>query len=432
MDLSSYLKTYVTPVRPGRILLVATRRCAVLECSEALWERVRDGGDLTERETETLARLGVLVPDRNAEREEMRTIFDSVNSGKRPFTALVTLTLECNLACPYCFEDPFRGHFRMSADTADLLVQKLAERMAAGQDVVIDFYGGEAFMALPMISEIAARLSDAAKENGVKFSFTVITNGTLLSRDNVAPLVPLGLASIRITVDGPPDVHDRQRPFVSGRGSFSTIMANILELRGVTQLDLVGNYTRENFHRFPELLDHLLAEGITPSMLGLVAFYAVMPKADGSMPAEFGGGCAFGDEPWAIEAGLFLRGEILRRGFNTPRLRMAGCMVEFADDLVVGYDGGYYKCPGFMGNEELRVGSLADGISDYSESHNLDLWKNDECLDCAYLPLCFGGCRFFRRLRTGAIDGVECRRPYLDAALERLVRQDLELRPRKP
>src|SRR5690242_13287849 len=102
MQITKYLKVYPCAAKPGRVLLVATRRCAMLECSDALWEKIRSGGELSDRETETLTRLGVLVPDAAAEQEEMRTIFDTVNSEKRPFTALVTLTLECNLACPYC------------------------------------------------------------------------------------------------------------------------------------------------------------------------------------------------------------------------------------------------------------------------------------------------------------------------------------------
>jgi uncharacterized protein len=106
-------------------------------------------------------------------------------------------------------------------------------------------------------------------------------------------------------------------------------------------------------------------------------------------------------------------------------------MIEFANDVVVGYDGGLYKCPVFMGHEELKVGTLAKGIGDYRQSHNLDAWKNNECLECAYLPLCFGGCRFFRKLQTGAIDGVDCRRAMLDASLETLVRQDLATGLRK-
>jgi uncharacterized protein len=67
-----------------------------------------------------------------------------------------------------------------------------------------------------------------------------------------------------------------------------------------------------------------------------------------------------------IKASLFLREEILKRGFKTLKFRPSGCMID--NDLVVGYDGGLYNCPAFMGDESLRIGSLADGVGDYSHS----------------------------------------------------------------
>jgi uncharacterized protein len=140
-----------------------------------------------------------------------------------------------------------------------------------------------------------------------------------------------------------------------------------------------------------------------------------------------GSSCLVGDEEWLCEAIVWLRHEILRRGFSVDKLNMGICMIELDNNMVVNYDGSLYKCPGFMGWPEFRVGTLVGGINDYSKSHNLDVWKNDECLDCAYLPLCFGGCRFMRKLRTGAIDGVDCRRDLLDVTLERIVLQDLGL-----
>jgi uncharacterized protein len=428
MHVSRYLKTYPMPDKPGRLLLIATRRCAVLELSEALWARVLHDGDLSQQERDTFIRLGVLVPDRDAEREELRDTFAAINSASHRFEVTATLTLECNLACPYCYEDPFRGRLVMSAATADLLVQRLVERMAAGMDVLVDFYGGEALIRLELLRGIAARLKDAAASHGVTFTFNLFSNGVLLTRRVVEELVPLGLAAVRLTIDGPPDVHDAQRPFVSGLGSsFAVIMANLREVYRIVQIDLGGNYTRDNYRRFPELLDLLIEEEIDPVQFKEVTFSPVMPRADGSVTGDFGSACACTAEPWAIEANLFLRQEIKRRGFPVGKIQPSACMIEFANDLVVGYDGGLYKCPVFMGQEAMRVGSLADGVSDYRDSHNLDLWKTEECLDCAYLPLCFGGCRFFRKLKTGAIDGVDCRRAMLDASLETIVRQDLGL-----
>jgi uncharacterized protein len=425
MELSRYLKVYSHPDKTGRLVLVATRRCAVLELSGTLWDRVRNNGELSQRELDVLEAKGVLVEDNEIEREEMRTLFQNLNCNNNVYTLLVTLTLDCTLACPYCFEDPFRGHFVMSEDTAVLLMQRVIEQMAAGRDVLMDFYGGEALMALPMLKRIALRLSDEAQSHGVRFDFNIITNGTLLSRQVVEELLPLGLAAVRVTIDGPRDIHDRQRPFASGKGSFDTIVANVRDIYEMVPVDIGSNYAKENYQRFPELLDYLIGEGIDPKKLKAMVFAPVMPKADGSMGGDFSHVCASTSEPWMIEAGLFLRGETIRRGFPVPKLASGACMIEFSNDLVIAYDGSIYKCPVLMGEEQFKVGTLAEGISDYSRSHNLDVWKNDECLDCAYLPLCFGGCRFMRKLRTGAIDGVDCRRDLLDATLERIVLQDL-------
>ena len=425
MELTRYQKTYPMPDKPGRLLLVATRRCAVLELSEALWARVRDGGDLSQKERETFSRLGVLVASRAAEREEMLATFDTSNGSNHRFEVTATLTLECNLACPYCYEDPFRGRFVMSAATADLLVQRLSERMAGGMDLLVDFYGGEALMRLELLRDIAARLREAAVLHGVTFTFNLFSNGVLLTRRVVEELLPLGLTAVRLTIDGPADIHDSQRPFVSGQGSFTIIMANLREVYALVQVDLGGNYTRHNYRRFPELLDLLVSAGIEPARFKEVSFSPVMPRADGSVTGDLGSACACTAEPWAIEANLYLRQEIMRRGFPVSKMQPSACAIEFANDLVVGYDGSLYKCPVFMGQEDMQVGTLAEGVNDYRESHNLDVWKTDECLECAYLPLCFGGCRFFSKLKTGAIDGVDCRRAMLDASLETIVRQDL-------
>jgi len=422
MEITRYLKIYPCADKPGRLLLLATRRCAVAECSEALWDRIRAGNTLTEKETVTLARLGVLVPDRESEKQALLATFERDVSS---FSILATLTLECNLACPYCFEDPFRGRFAMSPETADLLVKWVTERMQTGLDVTMDFYGGEALMALPLLVHIATMLGSAARKHGVKFAFNIFSNGTLLTRSVVQELLPLGLAAVRLTLDGPREIHNQQRPYVSGQGSFDRIVANLAGIYELVPVDLGGNYTSANYQRFPELLDDIIARGMNPKLFKAVVFSPIMPKADGSVSAEISSVCACSHEPWMIEAGIFLRAEVLKRGFPVPTLKSAACMIEFRNDLVVGHDGSLYKCPVFMGQEELRVGSLAGGVEDYRVSHNLALWKNDECLECAYLPLCFGGCRFFRKLKSGAIDGVDCRRTILDASLERIVRQDL-------
>lgn len=426
MQLSRYLKIYPCLERPGRNLLYSTRHGAtVIVADETLG--AAEAGTLAGPDCDTLARLGILVPDRAAERDELRDIFVTANRSRPLFQGIVVLNLDCNLACNYCFEGNYRGGEYMSPATADLVVESIRrDQIGTGRDVILTFYGGEPLLSIPLIREIAGRLNEAATDRGTGFAFNLVTNGTLLSRTVAEALVPLGLNGAKFTLDGPREFHDLSRPFVSGRGSFDAIVGNIKAVWDRVPLQLGGNFTRHNFREFPALLDHLLAEGITPEKLTRVLFTPVVPKSGRKGVADFNSGCACDYEPWLTEASIFLREEVLARGFSAPRPKLFSCMVELESDMVINWDGSLYKCPAFMGYDALRIGNLNDGIGDYHASHNMDLWKNDECLDCAYLPLCFGGCRQITLLRNGAINEVDCRKGFFDAALETIIRQDLK------
>jgi uncharacterized protein len=354
----------------------------------------------------------------------MAGLVTQTNATGKKFQATVVLTLDCNLACPYCFEDHFRGNFAMTEATADTLVEYVKrEQIGKGRDVAIRFYGGEPLMAIPMLKRIAGSLMAAAHAAGTKFSCSMVTNGTLLTRAVVEELLPFGLTAAQITLDGPPEIHDRQRPFAVGSGSFATIIANLKEVCDLITLKPGGNFTQDNYRQFPAMLDHLLAAGIEPGRLDPVQFAPILPKSGPTTGHE--SGCCGGSEPWLTEALLFLREETLRRGFAVLKPTMGICMIELANALVVNYDGSIYKCPALMGWPELSVGTLAEGVRDYRVSHNLDSWKNDKCLDCAYLPLCFGGCRLLPLQKNGSMAETDCRKEFYDAALKEIILQDL-------
>lgn len=425
MQLSTYLKIFPCPDQPGMNLVYSTVRSSVVLLSDDLLETA-GSNSLPEEEREILARIGILTKDRCAEREWLRTLFDTPRLDT-PFSAIVVLNLDCNLACPYCYEDEFRGKQYMSAETATLLVETIRrDRIDQGQPVRLTFYGGEPLLSLDLIRAISLPLQEFAQNKGVAFSFSLVTNGTLLNRACAETLVPLGLSGAKITIDGPAELHNRSRPYVSGRGSYDAIVRNVIDIFDIVPLQLGGNYTRDNYRDFPRMLDDLLACGVDPGRVGTVLFAPVVPKAGSRAVADFNSGCACSYEPWLAEAGLYLRAETLKRGFPAPKPRLSACMVELENDLVISHDGSLYKCPAFMAYEQLRIGSLAEGIGDYRESHRMDLWKREECLECPYLPICFGGCRQMTLLRNGAINEVDCRREYYDAVLERMVRQDLE------
>jgi len=398
MHLSRYIKQYPCKDSPDRVLLFSTRRLSKAVVPRSVLKSVEEG-TLSPDSVATLTRLGILVPDSEAERREMLTIMTDAEERLKKAFLMAVMNLDCNLACTYCYEGKQRGRYYMSADTADLLVKYAEEQfLRHGKDLTIDFYGGEPLLSQDLIRDISRRLKTSAGREGTAYGFTLVTNGTLLTADVVSQLVPLGLKSARVTLDGPRENHDRYRPFSSGKGSFDNIVRNLLDVCGLVKIGIGGNYTQENYREFPLLLDELTALGLTPDKIAHVMFYPVSNTLGEHLMPEFSEGCCSADEPWLVDASLFLREEILKRGYYTPKVMPTTCMIEFRDNLVVHYDGTLYKCPAFIGLEGLDAGSLESGIHDYRESHNMDVWKKDECLDCAYLPLCFGGCRFMKLL----------------------------------
>lgn len=425
MELSTYLKIFPCPDQPGMNMAFSTLRSSVVLLPDDLLVAARND-TLEDEDRDVLVRIGILTPDRNVEQEQLRLIF-AIPRPHTTFNATVVLNLDCNLACPYCYEDSFRGKSYMNTDTARLLVDTIRrERIDNGQPVKLTFYGGEPLLSLDLIRAVSVPLRVAAQAQGVSFSFSLVTNGTLLNRACAEELVELGLSGAKITLDGPAELHNQSRPFVSGNGSYEAIMRNVLDIHDIVPLQLGGNYTRDNFLEFPRMLDDLLTRGIDPARVGTVLFAPVIPRAGEQRITDFNAGCTCSYEPWLMEASVWLREETLKRGFPAPKPKLSACMVEMEHDLVIGIDGSFYKCPAFMAYPELRIGSLSEGIEEYRTSHNMDLWKTKECLECAYLPICFGGCRQLTLLRNGKIDEVDCRKEYYDTVLERIVRQDLD------
>lgn len=385
-------------------------------------------GDLPGKERKTLRSEGFLVESAGKEKQEMLRHFDDLNAENAALNVIVVLNLDCNLACKYCFEGARKGKHYMSAETADGFADFIKSRGLKGKDELnIVFYGGEPLLSMDLITHISEKLRAIAKSRKTKYSFSFITNGTLLNLRNVKKLKPLGLKAVSVTLDGPRDVHDAFRPFKSGSGSFDAIISNIRDVSRLIDVQIGGNFTRDLYSEFPRLLDYFLATGITPDDVSLVRFDPVIKESSEFAPPDFHDGwTSTGDEPWLVEARMFLREEILKRGFRTQEVTQEMCMMEVNDNLVVNYDGNFYKCPGLMGRKDYCVGNVKTGLIDYRVSHNLDNWKNDECLACAYLPLCFGGCRYQKFLQDGEMRGVNCRKEFFDKALEKYVFQDVK------
>jgi uncharacterized protein len=424
MPFSTYCIPIDNPDSPDQVILFSTRTAAAVTLHRDVIKDI-EAGRLSSDERETLSELGFIVQDLKDEREEMRSYIDDLNKVSKTLTVTLVMNLDCNLACPYCFEGTRKGKHYLSEETADDFFRFIGNRLPELEELNIRFYGGEPLLSFDMIYRIARELARAATEARVKFSFGFVTNGTLLTRRVVEKLRPLGLKSAYVTLDGPAEMHDTSRPFRNGSGSFNTIIGNLRSVSDLIELHLGGNYLQTNYREFPRLLDFLIAHGLGPDVVSLMSFSPIMNE-DAKFCPDYHDGCSNDNEPWVAEAGLELRREIGMRGYRTDEVLPAVCMLERHDHLVINWDGVLYKCPGLIGRKEYGVGTLKSGMLDYTATHNLGNWNNEQCLACKYLPLCFGGCRHTKLICEGTMKGIECKKEFFGKALEALVLQDIE------
>ncbi len=427
MQLSRYLKTFTYPADPDYLLLYSTRKSSLALLPREDFVRLEQG-EIIEECQESLVGLGMLVDDLEREKQQVLNMISEINQLDPGVNVSVILGLACNFNCTYCYEGSQKSARAMQGTTVARLVDFLKTRLtkAGKEKLVLDFYGGEPLLYVEIIKSICAPLKEFCQGQGIQFNFSLTTNGSLLSRETVKELLPYGLYGAKVTVDGPPSLHNVMRPFKNGAPSFDTIIANLKECCDLVKIGFGGNYTSDNYIKIPELLEIAEQEGLTPERLGNVQFHPVIQTGDKFANPEFTGGCVSVNEPWLVEAARLVRQETLKRGYKTPKMAPSLCMVDLDDALTINHDGGIYKCVAMIGHQQYRVGDIWSGIKDFSDSHCLGHWQKEErCRDCVYLPLCFGGCRYMEFQRSGNMEKVDCQKEFLDATLEEMLLQDV-------
>ena len=177
----------------------------------------------------------------------------------------LAIAQKCNLGCAYCYAE--QGEFgaapkNMSMADALRAVELLVEGAEPGARLNLAFLGGEPLVNRPTLREAARRARDLAESRGAKISFSITTNGTLLTEDDARFFEDYGFA-VTISLDGPRELHDALRPFKGGRGSFDAIMRRVeplLRLQRAMQVTARVTVTPSNLS-LRRTLDDFIAAG---------------------------------------------------------------------------------------------------------------------------------------------------------------------------
>lgn len=312
--------------------------------------------------------------------------YKAVFEEKRPFLYIAP-TMRCNFECFYCFEQGNKQQGLMSEDTALRIIQFLKGHNK--QNISIVWFGGEPMLGFDRIVYICSQL----KKEGIAYTSSMITNGSLFTETNINELSNLNLKFIQFSMDGVYNTHDKRRCFIGGKPSFSIVINNLKRILDTTEVPIVIQITmdHQNPNAYEEMMEFCsdnFSQYLENGRLQ-IGFNNVQNRTG----FDIAGNCFTCEE--------LVSADISRiRNQDKSMLRIPGlsnpCMFRTSWYYAIDPQGNLYKCIEQLGNPSERVGSLKDDVIDRyriaMSAFQEDPFSDSQCLDCSVFPICGGGC----------------------------------------
>ena len=390
---------------------------------------------------ETLKRRGYLTAMTTEEEEAFYSKIASqlhFRGVRRPPGFILMPTYQCNLRCPYCFQDHMRrdpayAHLlrTMQPEMVDRIFQGIIQIEAVhgladkATSRAITLFGGEPLLAesRPTIEYIMQKGRESRKT-----TFSAITNATDLHayRDLLGPG---NLSFLQITIDGPAREHDRRRIYADGSGSFERIAANVtMALDLGVSISLRMNIDRQNIHDLPELAEEFITRGWT-KYRGFSAYVAPVHASSDNTDAK----TTFNS--WELnqaiadlkrqhpevsriameDDGLLDRASQVfeKRSDPLPNFKASFCGAH-GSMYVIDAFGDIYACWERTGDPSIRIGAIKEGGEVSMNRAITEQWRNRNvtsnpvCRRCRYSTYCGGGCAVLAEGQHGTIHSNYC------------------------
>lgn len=287
----------------------------------------------------------------------------------------IEITNRCNLHCLHCANDA--GEPCPHELTTEEVLSAIDKLSALGAHSVT-LTGGEPLLH-PDLFEIIAYARKAP------MTVTILTNGTLITQEQVQKFKTLGVNHFAVSIDSMDEhIHDT---FRGQKGALKKA------LRGVNLLKEAGFHVRVtvalnqlNKNQIVDTLKRLKNQDLTDYQFAEVAFSGREVDGVSLSPEEY--------YHILVEQLTYLKEETPERIYGFPLKSERGCGIA-QDELYIKADGAIIPCHGF---KDMSVGNIKDVDLDvfWDENETLEMLRNmrtetDEiCRDCKYQTFCTG------------------------------------------
>jgi uncharacterized protein len=392
------------PLGPAGVVVLNSPALALLQQFRqpaSLANGVRAMGSPSESLTaaERLVQLGLLEPVVKA--------YQPQQSAGQTVTAWLHVTNDCNLDCPYCFVD--KNPEKMDLERGQQAVEAVYRSAVAQQfqRVKLKYAGGEATLNFPLVVALHQHAQKLAAKHKLGLDGVVLSNGVALSFKMIEAMKALDIR-LMISLDGVGDFHDRQRPFVNGRGSFAHLERALDRLEAANFKPSISiTLSNRNLEGLPAVIEYVLQRGLAFNL----NFYR-----ENECSASFGD-LSYEEEQIIaamraafdiIEANLppySLLGTILDLAkLDTPHARTCGVGRSY---LVINQRGGIAKCHMELERTVTDI-NAADPLRliqlDTIGIQNPMVDEKEGCRECDWRYWCAGGCPALTYRVTGRYD----------------------------
>lgn len=321
--------------------------------------------------------------------------------------AYIVVTENCNFNCKYCFIservsaiDTNKVMAKEVAKASVELLQRTYEHQHHEYDKTITFYGGEPLMNLDIIKyfmqEVERMKSFTYWPADVKFA--IITNGSLLNKENIAFLKENNIAlSISYDVDKHSHANRTNR---LGQETFDVVRNNIkMCIDEKMPYSLSITISEDSMRNREAVLQEIIdLEPLT------IAFNMLIPNKY-LTPSD-----TYYEEAtdFMIECFKRLRQKgiyedrMMRKvqAFIDNKLYLYDCCASGGNQFVIAPDGSIGICHGYLNNRKYFSANVMNKDFDFRNSPDFDYWKQrspifmPECQDCECLGICGGGCPY--------------------------------------
>lgn len=326
---------------------------------------------------------------------------------------ILQVTQECNLRCKYCIysensnvNQRMHTNSFMTLETAKKAIDFYRIHSIDADRAVIGFYGGEPFLNFDLIKK-AVEYAEIVFE-GKEIVFTATSNATLLS-DQIIEFIMQHNFQLTISIDGPKELHDKNRVFASGKGTYDKVIANIHKInkknsdwmKNVSFSLVVDN--QNDFYSIKKILDDPVFQK-TKFMISYVekdgkiqqpsnqyltqynyeSFLSIVRLFRGDWNRNREKFTISNESSLAFEDPTFSETQL--GDYGAPN----GPCVPGKLRLFVDTEGNLYSCERVNENKNMCIGTLKDGFNVLKiyELLNISQIGTEECRSCWAFSLC--------------------------------------------